>query len=1168
MSRDSFVHLHLHTEYSLLDGSIRMKELMKKAAEFKMPAVAITDHGNLFGAIEFYQEAQRAGVKPIIGCEVYVAPGSHKDRPPSRRESAYHFTLLAENETGYRNLVKLVTAAHLDGFHYAPRIDKEMLAARSEGLIGLSGCLAGEINSAIQANNIEKAKQSAAEYRDILGAENFFVELHDHGMEEQKMCNIALVQIARDLGVGLVAANDVHFLRRSDHEAHDVMLCIGTGKMVQDESRMRYLPELYLKSPAEMRQVFGDFPDAITNTLRVGERCHLDLEFGSSKYPEYSVPAGKTREGYLRDLCYQGLRARYGERATSDSELTRRLDYELGVLEKTGFVSYLLIVWDFIHFAKEKKIPVGPGRGSAAGSIVAFVLGITDIDPLQFGLIFERFLNPDRVSPPDIDVDFCEARRGEVLEYVRQKYGERRVAQIITFGKLKAKSVVRDVARVLGWSYRDADRIAKMIPNELNITLETAAGKNAELKRAITTELPTRQLFEHAKLLEGLSRNAGVHAAGVVIADRDLSDYIPLCHDGKGNDVISQYAMGPLNDLGLLKMDFLGLKTLTVIEDTLTLIRKRDPNFLLKDIPLNDAAAFALYNRGETIGLFQMESGGMTSLSKQFDVKKLDDIIALIALYRPGPMELIPEYVKAKKGITPIKYLHPLLEDICADTYGVMIYQEQVMAAASKLAGYSLAQADLLRRAMGKKDKEKMAKERRNFIEGCARTNKIPEKKASAIFDLLEKFAGYGFNKSHSAAYGVISYQTAFLKAHYPVEFMAGLLSNEINNTEKISVFVGECKRMGISILPPDINKSGLKFTPESSACVSLAVSKGASEDARATMAIRYGLAAIKNVGEAAMAMAIRERDERGEFSSLEDFCSRLDSRVANRKMLESLIKAGAFDFTRRDRAELFACIEDALASSAALQRDRVAGQVSLFDEETHAATATRRQSIRPWNEHEKLSYEKELLGFYVSGHPLDAYADVFAAKNYRSIASLGELDDRAQFKIAGAIVEVEKKFTKKEGKPFAVVWLEDLIDTLEVVVWNEVYLKVSDILVPGRVVELKATLDRRDEMLRATAVEIKPLAAARPNGATESSDDASQVCAIRLRFSSTTTGDELRQVRKILVSSPGRHPVQLLFDHDNGNSLQLDAGTEFRVDLTPDLAEKLSRWLVIEQHQ
>ena len=538
MPRDSFVHLHLHTEYSLLDGAIRLKALMKKAAEFRMPA--ITDHGNLFGAIEFYQEATRAGVKPIIGCEAYVAPGSHKDRPASRRDAAYHFTLLAENETGYRNLVKLVTAAHLDGFHYAPRIDKELLAAHAAGLIGLSGCLAGEINTAIQANNIEKATLSAAEYRDILGTENFFMEMHDHGMEAQKNCNRVLPQIARELGVGLVAANDVHFLRQSDHDAHDVMLCIGTGKMVQDENRMRYVPELYFKSPAEMREIFDDFPEAISNTLEIAERCHLDLEFGRSKYPEYPVPAGKTREGYLRELCYQGLRERYGERATTDSELLKRVDYELGVLEQTGFVSYLLIVWDFIHFAKERGIPVGPGRGSAAGSMVAYVLGITDIDPLQYGLIFERFLNPDRVSPPDIDVDFCEARRGEVLEYVRQKYGQRRVAQIITFGKLKAKSVVRDVGRVMGMSYRDADRIARMIPNELNITLDSAIEKNPELKQAVTTEPATRQLFDYAKTLEGLSRNAGVHAAGVVIADRDLSDYIPLCRDVKGNDIISQ----------------------------------------------------------------------------------------------------------------------------------------------------------------------------------------------------------------------------------------------------------------------------------------------------------------------------------------------------------------------------------------------------------------------------------------------------------------------------------------------------------------------------------------------------------------------------------------------------------------------------------------------------
>jgi len=1166
MSRDSFVHLHLHTEYSLLDGSIRMKELMKKAAQFKMPAVAITDHGNLFGAIEFYQEAQRAGVKPIIGCEAYVAPGSHKDRPGSRRHSAYHFTFLAQNEAGYRNLVKLITAAHLDGFHYAPRIDKELLSAHAAGLIGLSGCLAGEINSAIQANNLEKAKQSAAEYRDILGPENFFLEMHDHGMEEQRLCNRVLPQIARDIGVGLVAANDVHFLRRSDHDAHDVMLCIGTGKMVQDENRMRYVPELYFKSPAEMREVFRDFPQAITNTLEIGERCRVDLEFGRSKYPEYPVPAGKTREGYLRELCYQGLRERYGDRAATDAELLKRLDYELGVLEKTGFVSYLLIVWDFIHFAKERRIPVGPGRGSAAGSMVAYVLGITDIDPLQYGLIFERFLNPDRVSPPDIDVDFCEARRGEVLEYVRQKYGERRVAQIITFGKLKAKSVVRDVGRVMGWSYRDADRIAKMIPNELNITLDSAVEKNPELKRAVATEPATRQLFDYAKVLEGLSRNAGVHAAGVVIADRDLSDYIPLCRDVKGNDVISQYAMGPLNDLGLLKMDFLGLKTLTVIEDTLTLIRKRETGFSVKDIPIDDTAAFALYNRGETIGLFQMESGGMTSLSKQLDVKKLDDIIALIALYRPGPMELIPEYVRAKKGITPIKYLHPLLEDICADTYGVMIYQEQVMAAASKLAGYSLAQADLLRRAMGKKDKEKMAKERRNFIEGCARTNKIPEKKANAIFDLLEKFAGYGFNKSHSAAYGVISYQTAYLKAHYPVEFMAGLLSNEINNTEKISVFVGECKRMGISIMPPDINKSGLKFMPEMWEGPQRPDSRG-TKAAPTLNAIRYGLAAIKHVGETAMEAVIREREQRGDFFSLEDLCTRLDSRLANRKMLESLIKAGAFDFLGRDRAELYGCIDDAVGASVAAQRDRLAGQVSLFDEAT-ASTTSRKRPVTRWSDHEKLSYEKELLGFYVSGHPLDAYVEVFAAKNYRSIASLADLDDRAPFKIAGAIVQVEKKFTRREGKPFAVLWIEDLTDTLEVVVWNEVYLRVSDALAAGRVVEIKGTMDKREEVLRATALGIRSLPLGKTNGASERSGDSSEQPTVLLQFSTATTGDELRQVREILVSSPGRRPVQLLFDRRDGSSLRLDAGVELRVNLTHELEEKLSRWLVTPKLQ
>src|SRR5438874_2368403 len=751
--------------------------------------------------------------------------------------------------------------------------------------------------------------------------------------------------------------------------------------------------------------------------------------------------------------------------------------------------------------------------------MVTYVLGITDIDPLQYGLLFERFLNPDRVSPPDIDIDFCEARRGEVLEFVRRKYGERRVAQIITFGKLKAKSVVRDVGRVMGLSYRDADRIAKMIPNELNITLDSAVEKNPELKRAVATEPATRQLFDYAKILEGLSRNAGVHAAGVVIADRDLSDYIPLCRDVKGNDVISQYAMGPLNDLGLLKMDFLGLKTLTVIEDTVALIRPREPDFSLKNIPLDDAASFSLYNRGETIGLFQMESGGMTSVSKQMDVQKLDDIMALIALYRPGPMDLIGDYIKRKKGLTKIKYEHPLLEEVCAETYGVMIYQEQVTAAANRLAGYSLGQADLLRRAMGKKDKEKMAKERANFIEGCARENKIPEKKANAIFDLLEKFAGYGFNKSHSAAYGLISYQTAYLKANYPVEFMAGLLSNEINNTDKISIFVGECKRMGIPILPPDVNRSALKFTPEAT---------GVDCSVTAANAIRYGLAAIKNVGEGAMEIAIKERETGGEFSSLEDFCKRLDSRVANRKILENLIKCGAFDFLGRERAELFACIDESMAAAAASQKDRASGQVSLFDDMPAPASKPTSRRVIPWTDHEKMSYEKELLGFYVTGHPLDAHAALLAEGKYQTIISLNELPDRASFKIAGAIVQVDKKFTKKEGKPFAVVFLEDLTATLEVVLWNEVYTTVAEALVLGRVLAVHGTLDRRDDALRAVAQRAKILttkstATALPNESNGNGNSHSETeSALVLSFSPATTGEELREVQTILAGSPG----------------------------------------------
>ncbi|MEA3188076.1 MAG: polymerase subunit alpha, partial [Chthoniobacter sp.] len=1021
MAADSFVHLHLHTEYSMLDGANRIADVMKKATELKMPAVAMTDHGNLYGAIEFYKEAEAAGIKPIIGCEVYMAPGKHTDKAAtSARDAAYHLTLLAENETGYRNLVKLVSAAHLDGMYYKPRIDKDLLATHAAGLIGMSGCLKGEINMAIQQDQLKKAQEHVATYRDILGRENFFLELHDHGIEAQGKCNKVLPSLAQEFGIGLVAANDVHFLERSHHEAHDVMICIGTGSNVADERRMHYVPELYFKSPGEMREIFRDHSEACDNTLRIAERCNLKLEFGVLKYPNYTPPAGSTQEAFLRQLCEAGVRRRFGAEADA-APIRERLAVELAVLEKQNYVNYFLIVWDFIHWAKQQGIPVGPGRGSAAGSMVAYVIGITDVDPLKYKLLFERFLNPERVSPPDIDVDFCQNRRGEVIEYVRQKYGERAVAQIVTFGTLGAKSVVRDVGRVMGLSYGDADRIAKMIPNELNITLngedkknsetgETyhvggAIDKNPDLKKAVETEPATAELWKHASVLEGLSRNAGVHAAGIVISDRDLSEYIPL---SRGNDggIVSQYAMGPLGDLGMLKMDFLGLKTLTVIRDAEALIRARQPGFDVDKIPLDDPKVYELLNRAEVIGLFQLD-GGMANWCKQFDFKTIDDIIALNALYRPGPMDLIPDYIKRKKGQTKIKYAHPLLAEVCADTYGLMIYQEQVMAAARVLAGYTLGGADNLRRAMGKKDKKKMAQEREKFIAGCAALNKIEAKKANEIFDLLEKFAGYGFNKSHSVAYGWISYQTAFMKANWPVEFMAAVLSNEISNTDKISIFVGECKRMGIAILPPDVNRSALKFTPE------LDGESG----------IRYGLAAIKNVGEAAMENAIAERSTNGEFESLDDFCARLDSRKINKKVLEALVKCGAFDWAGIDRAQLFVEIDAALAASSSAQRDRASGQVSMFGDFAKTPAAPRRPAISAprWPDSEKLGFEKELLGFYVTGHPLDEYRSVLENGKYRAMNALLELDDKATVQVAGALTNVDKKFTKKDGKPFAI---------------------------------------------------------------------------------------------------------------------------------------------------
>lgn len=1137
----SFVHLHLHTQYSLLDGAVRIKDLMNKALGFGMPAVAMTDHGNLFGAIEFYQTAKKMGIKPIVGCEVYLAPGAMTDKKASSaRDAASHFTLLAKDAAGYHNLIKLVSAAYLDGYYYKPRIDKELLAQHAGGLIALSGCLKGEINGHLLADQPAKARESMAQFRDIFAPGDFYVELHNHGMDAQRKCNRALIEMAREFSLPLVAANDVHFLERAHHEAHDVMICIGTGAMVHDEKRMKYTPELYFKSPAEMSALFAETPEAISNTLLVAEKCNLEIEFGVSKYPAYPLDNGMTREAYLRELCAKGLRQRYGERAESDPALTQRMEYELSVMEKAGFVSYFLIVWDFIAYARSKGIPVGPGRGSAAGSLVAYALGITDLDPIRFGLIFERFLNPERVSPPDIDIDFCMDRRGEVIDYVRQKYGARSVSQIVTFGTLSSKAVLKDVTRVLGMSYSEGDRLSKMIPIEgaKPMGLVQAAEKNPDLKRAIETEPGTRQVWDHALILEGLTRGTGVHAAGVVIGDRDLSDYIPLARD-KEEQVITQYSGNPLNDLGLLKMDFLGLKTLTLIEDAINLIHGRAPEFDLEAIALDDAPTAAMLNRGETVGVFQLESGGMTSVCKQFEIAGIDDITAILSLYRPGPMDLIPDYIRRKTGKTKIKYEHPLLKEVCADTYGIMIYQEQVQRAANVLAGYSLGQADLLRRAMGKKDKEKMAKERENFTAGCARVNGIDEKKANSIFDLLEKFAGYGFNKSHAAAYALITWRTAFLKANYPVEFMAALLSNAVNDTDKIAVFVAECQRLGIAILPPDVNHSFLKFAPEESA--------GAP-------GIRFGLAAIKNVGEAAMGTVVDERKASGRFRSLEDFCARLDNRAVNKKILENLIRCGAFDSFGFDRAEIFAQIDSVVASALSAHRDRASGQASMFDDFLAPAPAEKKArgpAWTPWSTAEKLAFEKELLGFYVTGHPLNPYRSVLANPKYTAIVGLAEMEDRTEFQAAGSLTEVTKKFTKKDGKPFAIIRLEDLTGSVEAMVWNDVFTKAVKHLEVGQIVAIAGRIDKRGEELRVSVSEVSPLRA--PKAA-----PASDPVRLQFQLESLPT-DRLGRVRDLLSASPGEQPVELEFHRADGSRLLIHAGPSWRVRWTPELQSRIA---------
>ncbi|MDR1191722.1 MAG: DNA polymerase III subunit alpha [Verrucomicrobiales bacterium] len=1052
----NFVHLHVHTEYSLLDGACRIPELVRRARELAMPALAVTDHGNLFGAIEFYQAADQAGVKPIIGCEMYMAPGKRADQTSrDGRDPNHHLLLLAENEAGYRNLVKLVSLAHLEGVYFTPRIDKDDLAKYSAGLIGSSACLRGEIARAVLAGRMDDARRAVDDFRQILGADNFFLELNNQGLPEQQRVIEAFKELAKKTGTPLLAANDVHYLRKKHAEAHEILLCIQTGAKLTDENRLRFpSSEFYLKSAEEMTELFDDVPEALDNTLTVAGRCNVKFEFGKDKFPAFPVPDGQTTAGFFRELCEQGIRRRYGARA-ADTDLRQRMEYEIGVITQMGFIDYFLIVWDFIHYAKSRGIPVGPGRGSAAGSIVAYLLGITDLDPVRYKLLFERFLNPERISPPDVDVDFCPNGREQVINYVREKYGGMAVAQIITYGTLGAKMAIRDAGRVMGLSFPEASKIADLIPKELKVTIGKALTENPKKEEEVKFCSPdllklyrederAKEVLDNAMALEGLSRQTGVHAAGVVISDRDLTEFLPLTRDDHGG-IVTQYDMNAVGALGLLKMDFLGLKTLTVIQDCLNLIEQSTGRKILcEDIPIDDQKTFDLLNRGQNVGVFQVESGGMRDMCRQFDIRSIDDIIALIALYRPGPMDLIPQYIKRKKGEERPEYLHPLLEQVSADTYGIMIYQEQVMAAARVLAGYTLGGADLLRRAMGKKKVEEMAKERAKFVAGCENTNHIAPKLAGDIFDLLEKFAGYGFNKSHSAAYGLVTYHTAYLKANYPVQFMAALLSNELDNTDKIAVFVEEAKLLGITVLGPSVNRSGLSFTVEANT-------------------IRYGLGAVKNVGLAAAQAILDVRRDQGGFGSLEDLCRKVDYRAFNRKTLESLIRSGAFDELEPNRALVFSQVDDALGQALSLARERESGQVSLFGiEETAGSPSARKHTaqVEDWLLRQRLDGEKELLGFYITGHPIDEYEADLRAFRTVGLDELGGLAPGRSVRIAGLVARKDVQVARKSGKPYARIQLEDRLGSVEVTCFNEQYEKYGNEITVGEPLIVSGTVD------------------------------------------------------------------------------------------------------------
>jgi DNA polymerase III subunit alpha len=1134
----AFVHLHCHTDYSLLDGACDIDQLMKIAVEQQMPAVAMTDHGNLFGAVKFYNAAKAAGVNPVIGCEVYVAQQGHKTRSDSDRYN--HLVLLCESQEGYRNLIKLVSTGYLDGFYYKPRIDLDLLAQHSEGLIALSACLRGHIAETILADKYEEARRLAHTYADIFGRHNFFLEVQDHHLEQDKRLTPQLNRLSHETGLKLVATNDSHYLRKDDARAHEILLCIQTGKFLSDPNRMRWnTPDFYLKSRAEMMELFGEIEDAIDRTGEIAERCRVSLEKVKEPFPKFQVPEGHSTDTYFELVARQGFEARrprlealraQGRLKHDLPEYTERLDREIQMIQKMKFSGYFLIVWDFIRYAKSNGIPVGPGRGSAAGSLVGYAMSITDIDPLEYGLLFERFLNPERVSMPDIDIDFCMNRRGEVIQYVTEKYGREQVAQIITFNTLGARAAIKDVGRVLEMPFADVERLTKMVPNVLNISLEEAIKQEPGFDEAAKKDARAAEILEVALRLEGLARNCSIHAAGVVISPQPLKELVPLYKTNR-DEIVTQFDGSDLEKLQLLKMDFLGLTTLTLIDDALRLIEKRhgirlDP----QELPLDDQPTYEVFGKGFTSGVFQFESGGMRDILRRYHPSRIEDLTALNALYRPGPIQggMIDDFIERKWGRRAVQYDLPELKELLEETYGVIVYQEQVMQISNRLAGYSLGDADLLRRAMGKKKPEEMAKQRERFIKGALERD-FPQKKVEKIFDLMEQFAGYGFNKSHSAAYAYLAYVTAYFKAHYPVDFMAALLTSETGNTAKIVKYINECREMGITILPPDVNHSEWSFTPD--------------ERAAGGRGILFGLGAVKNLGQSAVEAIVRARTESGPFRSLHQLCERVDLGAVNKRMIESLIRAGAMDTLEGTRSQKVAALDNAMEAGQRAWRDRECGQAGLFGEmlaheETHAAPLP---TVPDWSDKEKLAAEKEMLGFWVTGHPLDRYADKIAELAAYDSSNLEGLAKGAEVTLCGVLTGITRK-RNREGKPWVAMTIEDRNGSVEAMVFAASYERLAPEVIEDRAVLVRGlALPEDNAPPKISVQEIVALDNARV--------DMPSVIAIRVWLGRNGTSDKAQALQELFDRKRGETQVRLRLELPRDFSVLLDVAARVKPD-------------------